>query len=154
MVIFANIKSKKMSISELYSSGFRQRNRDHFAAIVRVALSDGEISVEEKAFLERLAKNLDVSEAELKKVMKDPSQYPINPPVSYEARLERLYDIARMIQADLITDDDEVRIMERLCIGLGFPTGNVKAVTGKAMELLRLRADLDTFKEEIRKINT
>ena len=50
-----------MSISDLYSTGFRERNRDHFAAIVRVALSDGAISLDEKAFLDRLAKNLDVS---------------------------------------------------------------------------------------------
>ncbi|MEM9687568.1 MAG: TerB family tellurite resistance protein, partial [Bacteroidota bacterium] len=50
-----------MSISDLYSSGFRERNKSHFAAIVRVALSDGEISTEEQAFLTRLADNLDVS---------------------------------------------------------------------------------------------
>lgn len=50
-----------MSISDLYSSGFRERNRDHFAAIVRVALSDGAINDSERAFIERLAKNLDIS---------------------------------------------------------------------------------------------
>ena len=37
-----------MSFSELFTSGFKQRNRDHFAAIVRVALSDGIITDEEK----------------------------------------------------------------------------------------------------------
>lgn len=140
-----------MSISELYSSGFRKRNRDHFAAIVRVALSDGEISPEEKAFIERLAKNLDVSDAELKKIVKDPSQYPINPPVSYETRLERLYDIARMVHADHITDEDELNIMTRLSIGLGFSVNDVDAVVKKAMELLHDQVDVDTFKEEMRK---
>ena len=39
-----------MSISDLYSSGFRERNQDHFAAIVRVAMSNDVISEEEKAF--------------------------------------------------------------------------------------------------------
>ena len=151
MVIFAGYKIKKMSISDLYSGGFRERNRGHFAAIVRVAMSDGEISVEEKAFLERLAKNLDVSEEDLKKIMKNPSQYPIDPPVSYDTRLERLYDIASMVQADLITDDHEMRIMEKLGIGLGFPVRNVETVIKKAMNLLRLGTDLDTFKEGMRR---
>ena len=141
-----------MSISSLYSGGFLKRNRDHFASIVRVALSDGEISVEERAFIERLAKNLDISEAELKTIIKDPSQYPIKPPVDYETRLERLYDIARMIHADLITDEDEIRIMTRLGIGLGFPVNRVDAVVKKAMELLQNQVDMDAFKEEIKKM--
>ena len=47
-----------MSISDLFTSGFKQRNRDHFAAIVRVALADGIITDEEKAFLNRTAINL------------------------------------------------------------------------------------------------
>ena len=30
--------SKYMSISDLFDSGFKKRNQDHFAAIVRVAM--------------------------------------------------------------------------------------------------------------------
>lgn len=142
-----------MSISDLYSSGFRERNKSHFAAIVRVALSDGEISTEEQAFLTRLADNLDVSGEDLQAIMKNPSQHPINPPVSQESRLERLYDIAQMVQADTITDDHEMRIMRRLSIGLGFPSGDVTMIVEKAMRLLHDGADLETFKETMKNIN-
>ena len=44
-----------MSISDLFDSGFRNRNKGHFSAIVRVALSDGTITTEEKKFLDKLA---------------------------------------------------------------------------------------------------
>jgi hypothetical protein len=37
-----------MSISDLFDSGFRQRNKGHFSAIVRVALTDGSVSEQEK----------------------------------------------------------------------------------------------------------
>ena len=37
-----------MSISDLFDSGFRARNKDHFAAIVRVAMSDDVITEDEK----------------------------------------------------------------------------------------------------------
>ena len=47
-----------MSISDLFDSGFRKRNKDHFAAIVRVAMSDGVINDAERAFLDRLATRL------------------------------------------------------------------------------------------------
>ena len=35
-----------MSFSDLFDSGFKKRNEDHFAAIVRVAMGDGVISDE------------------------------------------------------------------------------------------------------------
>jgi len=50
-----------MSIVDLYDSGFKDRNKGHFSAIVRVAMSDGLITSEEKTFLDRLAKNLQIS---------------------------------------------------------------------------------------------
>ncbi|WP_340075817.1 TerB family tellurite resistance protein [Leptobacterium sp. I13] len=142
-----------MSISELYSSGFRERNRDHFAAIVRVALSDNVITEDEKAFLDRLAKNLDISDEDYEKILEDPSQYPINPPSFYDLRLERLYDIARMVYADHIEDEHQLNIMARLGVGLGFTPTNVRYIVKKAMDLIHQDVDIETFKEEIRHMN-
>jgi len=142
-----------MSISDLYSSGFRDRNRDHFAAIVRVALSDGEMSPEEKAFLDRLANNLDISPELYESILENPSAFPVNPPSLYNARLERLYDIGRMIFSDHIEDKDEMRIMRRLGIGLGFNPANVDLINKKAMDLIHKGVDLDTFIEEIKHMN-
>ena len=59
-----------MSILDLFNTGFRKRNEDHFAAIVRVAMDDGKISDEEKMFIDRLANNLDISEADYKIILK------------------------------------------------------------------------------------
>ena len=55
-----------MHISNLYTTGFKQRNRDHFAAIVRIALADGVITDEEQAFINRTAINLEIEEEEVK----------------------------------------------------------------------------------------
>ena len=51
-----------MSISDLFDSGFKKRNEDHFAAIVRIAMSDEIINDSERAFLDRLARHLNISE--------------------------------------------------------------------------------------------
>src|SRR5690606_42123764 len=89
-----------MSFSDLFDSGFKKRNEDHFAAIVRVAMGDGVITDDEKAFLDRLAVKLDISEEDYKLILKDYQSHPINPPLSYDSRLERLYDLARMVYVD------------------------------------------------------
>ncbi|WP_417363015.1 TerB family tellurite resistance protein [Galbibacter sp.] len=141
-----------MSISDLYSPGFRDRNRDHFAAIVRVAISDGGINAEEKAFLDRLADNLDISNELYLKVLENPTAFPVNPPVSYESRLERLYDIVRMIYSDHIEDEDEIRVLKRLAIGLGFRSDAIDIVTTKALELIHDGADFDAFSDGIRNL--
>src|SRR5690554_1777690 len=85
-----------MSFSDLFDSGFKQRNSDHFAAIVRVAMDDGIITEQEKLFLDRLAHNLDINDEEYRSILKNYQSHPINPPTSYERRLERLYDLARI----------------------------------------------------------
>ncbi|MCK8480227.1 TerB family tellurite resistance protein [Psychroserpens algicola] len=142
-----------MSFSELFESGFKKRNEDHFAAIVRVAMSDGIINEAEKTFLDRLATRLDITEADYKEILKDYQSHPINPPTSYDSRLERLYDLARMVWADHIEGEDQIRLLEKLCIGLGFNQENVKYITDKALNLVHLEVDLDEFTEKMKLMN-
>ncbi|GAB4159465.1 MAG: TerB family tellurite resistance protein [Winogradskyella sp.] len=142
-----------MSISDLFESGFKKRNEDHFAAIVRVAMSDGVINDAEKAFLDRLAIRLDITESEYKAILKDYKSHPINPPTSYDMRLERLYDLARMVWADHIEGPNQVSLLEKLCIGLGFNQDNVKYIADKALTLVHYEVDLDEFIEKMKKMN-
>lgn len=142
-----------MSISDLFDSGFKKRNEDHFAAIVRVAMDNGVISDDEKLFLDRLARNLDINELEYKQILKDYQSHPINPPVSYDSRLERLYDLARMVYADSIKDDEQVVLLKKIGIGLGFSPSNVMYIVDKALTLVNEGVDLDTFMKEIKYMN-
>ncbi|MDB9720271.1 TerB family tellurite resistance protein [Winogradskyella sp.] len=142
-----------MSFSELFESGFKKRNEDHFAAIVRVAMSDGIIDKEEKEFLDRLATRLDITESEYKTILKDYKSHPINPPASYDMRLERLYDLARMVWVDNIEGPNQVALLEKLCVGLGFDSDNVKYIADKALTLVHYKLDLDEFTEKMKKMN-
>ena len=142
-----------MSFSDLFDSGFKKRNEDHFAAIVRVAMSDGIISDSEKAFLDRLARNLDINEEDYAIILKDYKSHPINPPTTYERRLERLFDLARMVWVDHIRGTEQMVVLERLCVGLGFRSSNAKYVADKAMELVKQGVDVDDFSEEIKNMS-
>ena len=134
-----------MPFSDLFTPGFKQRNRDHFAAIVRVALADGIITDEEKAFLNRTAINLEIEEAEVAEIMANPDNYPINPPANEQRRLERLYDLTRMVYADHIADEGEIQLLNRLVIGLGFATDDAQAIAEKALALVADGRDEDEF---------
>ncbi len=142
-----------MSFSDLFESGFKKRNEDHFASIVRVAMSDGIINEAEKAFLDRLATQLDITEGDFKAILKDYKSHPLNAPHSYDHRLERLYDLARMVWADHIEGPNQVGLLEKLCIGLGFNQDNVKYIADKALTLVHYEVNLDEFTQKMKKMN-
>ena len=116
-------------------------------------MDDGIISKQEKEFIDRLAKNLEISDAEYKQILKDYKSHPINPPTSYDRRLERLYDLARMVYVDHIKGEHEELILRKIAVGLGFSHENVKYIVDKALTLVSNGVDLDTFMEEIKNMN-
>ncbi|MGB5418142.1 TerB family tellurite resistance protein [Algibacter sp.] len=142
-----------MSFSDLFDSGFKKRNESHFASIVRVAMDDGIISPEERAFLDRLAQRLEIGEGDYKAILENYESHPINPPVSYDLRLERLYDLVRMVHVDYIKGDSEFSLLKKIAVGLGFHAVNVKYIIDKAMTLVHNGADLDDFVDQIKNMN-
>ncbi len=147
------IKTKIMSFSDLFDSEFKKRNAGHFASIVRLALADGYVAPEERAFLDKLAINLEISPEEYAEILEAPLKYPINPPYLYEQRLERLYDLVRMVHADNKLGENQEKLLIKLGLGLGFTPGNVQYIVAKALSLADKKVDLDTFVYEMKNMH-
>ncbi|MFT6748165.1 MAG: putative tellurite resistance protein B-like protein [Flavobacterium sp.] len=142
-----------MSFSDLFDSEFKNRNKSHFASIYRVAIADGDLSTEEKDFLDKLAIRLEISESEYQEITANPMKYPVNPPYLHTQRLERLYDLSRMVYADHILGPKQKAILIRFALALGFTPGNVPFIIDKALSLLMIEVDLDTFLYEMTHMN-
>ncbi|MGB1371021.1 MAG: TerB family tellurite resistance protein [Flavobacteriaceae bacterium] len=140
-----------MTFSELFDSGFKKRNQDHFAAIVRIAMDDNVITEEEKAFLDRLARKLNISKLVYDAILEDYKSHHINPPIASERCLERLFDLARMVYADHIKDEHEVLILTKITVGLGY-TKNTEDIVNKALDIVAdTSIDVEEFKEKMKK---
>jgi hypothetical protein len=139
-----------MSFSDLFDSEFKTKNKGHFSAIVRVALADGKTSVEEKAFLDKLATSLEISALEYEEIFANPLKYAINPPYLYTDRLERLFDLGRMVHIDHQLGDRQENLLEKLGLALGFTPSNVGYIVHKALSLIDKKVDLDTFIYEMK----
>ena len=142
-----------MAISDLYPTGLHEQNIGHFATIVRLSLLDNKIDKDEHLLLKRLAKRLDISKTEFKKILKNPTDYPVNPPVSYDQRIERLYDLTKMMFIDKNPTIDKTSIMDRIAIGLGFPVENARDVVKEAIKFFVKEPDIEDFKKVIKKAN-
>jgi uncharacterized tellurite resistance protein B-like protein len=134
-----------MDFTQLYTPGFKNRNRAHFAAIVNLALADGHISEEEKAFIDRLAIYLEIDPEIVQQVMESPEQFKADRPSDKNSRLERLYDLSKMIYADNIADDNEKKLLEKMVLGLGFEADKASQVVKTALEMVSKGIDQDDF---------
>ncbi len=142
-----------MSIADLFDSEFKLRNKGHFSAIVRVAYANGIFTPEERSFLDKLAVKLEISPSEYEEILENPLKYPINPPYLYVNRLERLYDLARIVHEDHQLGDSQVVLLKKIGLALGFTPGNVSYIIDKALALVDKKVDLDTFMFEMQNMN-
>ncbi|HLW62491.1 MAG TPA: hypothetical protein VKY33_03740 [Flavobacterium sp.] len=133
---------------DIYDSGFKERNKGHFASIVRVAYNDGDVTQEELDFINILSEKLDISDEDYKAIMKHPNNYPVNPPYLQEQRIERLYDLARMVFINHILGPKQKQTLRKFTSALGF-SGDINAITDKALSLLVMEYPLDNFKQEM-----
>ena len=111
------------------------------------------LTKEEKEFLDKLARQLEISAAEYEEILENPLKYPINPPYLHSQRLERLYDLSRMVYVDHILGPKQKEILTKFALALGFTPGNVPFIVDKALSLLVMNVDLDTFVYEMTHMN-
>lgn len=79
--------------------------------------------------------------------------YPINPPYLHEQRLERLYDLARIVHVDHHLGDQQEVLLRKIGVALGFNTDNVNYIIDKALKLVDKEVDSDTFLEEMQNMH-
>nr|WP_299031832.1 TerB family tellurite resistance protein [uncultured Tenacibaculum sp.] len=142
-----------MSISDLYSSGKHKQEIGHFASIVKIAKVDGIISEGEQELLDKASKKLNISEEEYSLILKTPEKFPVNSPVSYDERIERLYLLTKMIFADEEVAKEEVGLLRKIALALNFTSENVEKVCDEAIHLVLNDNDLDDFTTAIKNVN-
>ena len=142
-----------MPNADSYLTGLHHQNVDHFAALVRLALFDNRIDDKEYKLLERLAIRLDITKIEFDAILKNPNDHPIDRPVSYEERLEHLYDLTKMLFLDRNPTIDKTSMMDRIAVGLGFPAENARAIVKEAIKFFLKEPDMEDFKKAIKQVS-
>ncbi|MCK5637590.1 MAG: hypothetical protein KAH67_02685 [Flavobacteriaceae bacterium] len=142
-----------MTIADIYLSGDQKRNISHFANIVKIAKSDGEISNEEEELLKAIAKKYQITDDNFKAIFKDPEYYPIRAQLGCEERIERLFDLLKMVFADHKMRSMEVSTLRKIVIGLAFSLKNVDDIVIQAVHIDIENCSLEEFQKEIMKVN-
>lgn len=142
-----------MGISDLYMSIGLKRNISHFANMVKVAKSDGIITPHELELLKKIAKAYNINDKKFKNILKDPDKIPTLAYLENEERIERFYDLLKMVSIDHKPATKEVSVLRRIATGLAFPIHNVDKIVDTAIQIDIVNCDMKTFKKEILKAN-
>jgi uncharacterized tellurite resistance protein B-like protein len=140
-----------MSILDLYNHSEKRRNLTHFASIASLAAVDGEINAKELKVIDSFARKLDITEADYKEVMKKSNKYPIDPSNSAVQRLERLFDLFKIIFADHEIEEEEMVLLKRYAIGLGYSIKKADTIIEKSIAIFRGRIDFEDYLYLIKK---
>ncbi len=135
-----------MPIKDLYDHSEKRDNLAHFAAIASLAAVDGEINPREQKVIDKFAVKLDITGEEIKEVMKKENKYPIEAPYESEQRLERLFDLFKIIFADAQIDEDEIRLIKKYALALGYSPEKAEKVIRKSIILFRGKFDFEDYK--------
>lgn len=138
-----------MGISDLYMSVGQKRNISHFANIVRIATSDNIVTIEEMELLLSIAKNFGIGNYKFNEIINNPEKFPTIAHLECEERIERLYDLVKMIKADHIVADEEVACLRRIATGLAFPIKRVDEIVEKAIKIDVDSSSFESFQKEL-----
>ena len=141
-----------MENSNHSSSREDKKNLSHFANIVRIAKSDEEVSTEESELLIKIAKKYKISDEQFKNILADPDSIPTLELLELEERIERLYELMQMIEADREMKWEEVDTLKKIVTGLSFPFNQIDRIVKESLKTDLYITDLNRFKRDIYKL--
>ena len=121
--------------------------------MVKVAKSDDIITEHELELLKKIAKAYNINDKKFKQILEDPDKIPTLAYLDYEERIERFYDLLKMVSIDHKPATKEVSVLRRITTGLAFPIHNVDKIVDTAIQIDIENCDMETFKTKILKAN-
>jgi len=119
--------------------------QSHFLNLYLMALSDSEFDEKEIAILYNLAEEKGIPKEKIDRLLLSPTSSQFHYPDTIIEKVEYLYDYAKMILADGIVHEEEVRTLQKFCIKFQFEEKNVPMIS----ELLIEAAKNDLPKNEL-----
>ncbi len=135
-----------MSFTDIFYSGTHKRNLAHFASMVTLAASDGVVTKKEEQLLKIFARRLNIEEVDYKRIVKDPSQYPIMPILELDKRLERMMDLFKMMLIDKEIAEEELNLIRRYALALGFSEEKANSIIHRSIDIFNGDINLEEYK--------
>ena len=125
-----------MSHADALLGGDHSKAKSHIRNLIRIAGADGNIDETEYKLLIRIARKFELSEEDVKDIMEKVDSMSFTPPANKEDRNLQLYNLGRMVMADGVKDDEELKKINRFAIGLGYKSEIVSGLVAEVIGMI------------------
>ena len=84
-------------------------------------------------------------------MLKNPKSFPINPHNSVQERLERLHDLLKIIFSDHEIDAEEMDLLKKYAIGLGFSSEASEGIIRRSVQIFSGNISFEDYLYLLRK---
>jgi len=109
-----------MKLLEHFDHPEKKQDKEHFIHLIQIASADGIIDDTELRMLNKIGKNLGLTDAEIKDLFDSSKQSAYNPPYELVERFEQFYRIIQLILADDKIANEEIHGAKILGLKSGF----------------------------------
>ncbi|UTW62522.1 hypothetical protein KFE98_21410 [bacterium SCSIO 12741] len=141
-----------MSLIEALYSGDHAKARSHIRNLIRIACADGQMDDPEYQLLLKIARKYELSEADVKDIIEHMDSVGFTPPSSKEDRHAQIWNLGRMVYADGIIAEEEVALLRRFAIGLGFPSSIAPKLVDGVIEIVKAESHEEDAMAQINRI--
>jgi uncharacterized tellurite resistance protein B-like protein len=140
-----------MGILEQFEHHKKKQDKEHFVDLIQIALADGIIDPAELEMLQRVGRNMGLTDPEVEELIELTSKTSFNPPYEFSERFEQAYNIVKMILADGVIDKNEMLLANKLSIKLGFSETEIPNMLNLLIEGIKQGKDAEDLFDEYRK---
>ncbi|MBI5010564.1 MAG: hypothetical protein HZB98_13165 [Bacteroidia bacterium] len=109
-----------MSFSDFVTNHGVKVPKVHYLHLIQVARADGKIDKQELEILHKEGRRFGLTDAEIDQLIEKEKDHHYHPPYSLDDKFEDLFFISEMILADDEVSDDELRLLTRFAVEVGF----------------------------------
>jgi hypothetical protein len=123
-----------MKFLEHFDHPERKQDKEHFIHLIQISLADGKIEDVELQMLQRIGSKLGLTKPEVDDLLATNKQSEYIPPYELSKRFEQLYDVIKMVYADGVIDENEMRLASGLSMKSGFAEEEIPTLLSVLIE--------------------
>jgi uncharacterized protein YihD (DUF1040 family) len=125
--------------------------KHHYLNLVEVFKIGGKITDEQMELLYKQGMKFGLTEPEVDNLIKKKSHHPYHAPYSLEEKFGQLYNVVEMVLADDNVSDDEIRLLRKFAVEVGFDDKTIEILRDVLITGIRNHEDQDELYEKFRK---
>jgi len=130
----------------------KKQNKEHFLNLIHVALADGSIDKSEIELLHKFGRKLGFTITEIDSLIDSATKSTFNPPYEFFKRFEQVYEIVKIVLADGMIDENEMRLANNFATKSGFSESEIPKLLDFLIKGIKEASDVDDLFEVYKKM--